>query len=216
MILAAGGVGGLIATSPAKAFEVHFGWRPLCFGLGAITVFAAVLVFIARSVIHLATGMHKSDFKNLRNEDALLEAMRAQGIEPGAYRFPFACSMKEMGSPEMLEKLKRGPVGLLTILPPGGINMGRSLLGWFLYTLVVGMFVAYLGWHALGAGAPYLSVFRITGAAAVLAYALGGHITESIWKGLSWGTAAKFVVDGIIYGLVTAGTFGWLWPGAAS
>lgn len=177
-------------------------------------VVSAVLVFIASSVIHMATPMHKGDYKKLKNEEAVLELMRAAGIEPGAYIFPCAGSMKEMSSPEMIEKQKRGPVGWLTIVPPGGINVGKSLLCWFVYTLVVGTLVAYLGWHALGAGASYGSVFRITGTAAFLAHALD-HVTESIWKGLSWGTNGRFFVDGVIYALVTAGTFGWLWPEAA-
>ncbi len=176
---------------------------------------SAVFVFIASSVIHMATPMHKSDFKKLKNEDGVLESLRAHGIEPGAYIFPCAGSMKEMSSPEMIEKQKRGPVGWLTIMPPGGINIGKSLVLWFAYSVVVGVFVAYVGWHALGAGASYLSVFRIIGTAAFMTYALD-HVTESIWKGLRWGTNARFFVDGVIYALVTAGTFGWLWPHAAS
>lgn len=178
-------------------------------------VLSAVFVFVVSSVIHMATPMHKGDFRKLKNEDAVLESMRAHGVEPGAYMFPCAGSMKEMSSPEMIEKVKRGPVGWLTVAPPGGINMGKSLVWWFLYTLVIGTVVAYVGWHALGPGASYLAVFRVVGAAAVLAYGLGGHITDSIWKGVSWATTAKFVVDGILYALVTAGTFGWLWPDAA-
>ena len=38
-------------------------------------------------------------------------------------------------------------------------------------------------------------------------------ISESIWKGQSWSTTLKFVFDGLVYGLLTAGVFGWLWPG---
>ncbi len=63
------------------------------------------------------------------------------------------------------------------------------------------------------AEAAYLDVFRLTGAAAILGYAVG-HFHNSIWKGQRWWTTVKFIVDGIIYGLVTAGTFGWLWPAA--
>ena len=36
----------------------------------------------------------------------------------------------------------------------------------------------------------------------------------SIWKGLRWSVTIKFVIDGIIYGLVTAATFAWMWPAA--
>lgn len=176
---------------------------------------SAVFIFIASSVIHMATPMHKGDYKKLMNEAGLLESMRAHGVEPGTYMFPCAGSMKEMSSPEMIEKMKRGPVGWMTILPPGGANMGKCLVQWFLFSILVSVFAAYLGWHALGAGAPYLSVFRIVGTATFMAYALD-HFTESIWKGLSWGTNFRFMVDGAIYALVTAGTFGWLWPDVAS
>lgn len=174
---------------------------------------AAVFVFIVSSVIHMALPIHKGDHKKLKNEDAVLEAMRANAVEPGAYMFPCAGSMKEMGAPEMIEKLKRGPVGWLTVVAPGGFSIGKSLVWWFVFCLIVGVLVAYVGWHALGAGANYRAVFRVTGTAAILGYAVG-HFHDSIWKGARWGTTGKFILDGIIYGLVTAGTFGWLWPDA--
>lgn len=79
---------------------------------------SGIFVFVASSVIHLATPMHKGDYQKLKNEDAVLQAMRANGVEPGAYIFPCAGSMKEMSSPEMIEKQKRGPVGWLTIINP--------------------------------------------------------------------------------------------------
>lgn len=175
---------------------------------------SAVFVFIVSSIIHMALPIHKGDCIKMNNEDAVLQALRANGVTPGVYMFPRAASMKDMSSPEMVEKCKRGPVGWLTLLPPGGFNIGKSLVGWFINCLIVGTLVAYVGWHALGAAAPYLSVFRITGAAAILGYAVG-QIDNSIWKGVPWSTTAKFIVDGVIYGLVTAGTFGWLWPSAA-
>jgi len=86
---------------------------------------------------------------------------------------------------------------------------------WFVHCLVVGVFVAYLGWHAKSAGTAYLEVFRITGTAALLGYAVG-FFHESIWKGQAWSVTAKFMFDGLIYALVTAGTFGWLWPHATT
>jgi len=144
----------------------------------------------------------------------VLESLRAHGVQPGAYMFPCAGSMKAMGTPEMVEKLKRGPVGWLTVVPSGGLQIGKSLVWWFVYSLIVGVLVAYVGWHALGAAAPYLDVFRITGAAAILGYA-AGHFHDSIWKGMRWKVTGKFILDGVVYGLVTAGTFGWLWPAAA-
>jgi hypothetical protein len=77
---------------------------------------------------------------------------------------------------------------------------------------VISLVVAYLGRLALPRGADFTSVLRLTGAAAVLGYAFS-NVTDSIWKGVSWGTTLKFVFDGIVYGVVTGATFAWLWPG---
>ena len=89
--------------------------------------------------------------------------------------------------------------------------MGPMLLQWFLFILVVSFFIAYLAAHTLAHGAPYLEVFRVVGAAGFLAYA-AGQVPAAIWMGKPWSVAGKEVFDGLIYGLVTAGTFGWLWP----
>jgi hypothetical protein len=37
-------------------------------------------------------------------------------------------------------------------------------------------------------------------------------LQNSIWYRRSWGTTFKSMFDGLVYGLLTAGTFGWLWP----
>jgi hypothetical protein len=42
-------------------------------------------------------------------------------------------------------------------------------------------------------------------------YALA-QFQNSIWGKRNWGTTLKFVFDGLVFGLLTAGTFGWLWP----
>jgi hypothetical protein len=91
--------------------------------------------------------------------------------------------------------------------------MGRSLLLWFGYCLLVSLFAAYLAGRALGPGAHYLEIFRFAGAAAFSGYALA-LLQNSIWYQRNWGATLKSVLDGFIYALVTAGTFGWLWPTA--
>jgi hypothetical protein len=174
---------------------------------------AAVFVFIVSSILHMAIPIHKNDFRKLPDEEAVLAAMRKHGVTPGDYMFPCAASMKEMSSPEMVKKLEQGPVGNMTIIPSGPFNMGRNLLQWFLYCVLIGTFVAYTGMFALPPGSEYGRVFQVTGAAAVLGYAFAS-IPNSIWKGVSWSTTGRFVVDGVLYALVTAGTFGWLWPAA--
>jgi len=97
------------------------------------------------------------------------------------------------------------------VVPNGPPAMPKFLGQWFVFCLVVAFFVAYLTGHTVAAGTHYLAVFRVAGTAAFLAYGLG-HLSDGIWKGQLWGNTAKEVIDGLIYGLLTAGTFGWLWP----
>jgi hypothetical protein len=137
--------------------------------------------------------------------------LRLHGAAPGLYMFPFPSSMKEMGSPEMLERYRRGPVGFLTVLPSGPPRIGRSLLQWFGFSVLVGLFVAYAAHLALRKDAGPDAVFRLTATVALAGYAFG-VVSEGIWKGLRWGTVAKFVVDGVLYALATAAVFVWLWP----
>ena len=51
----------------------------------------------------------------------------------------------------------------------------------------------------------------MAGTTAILAYC-AALIPRSIWFGHPWGATVKECLDGVVYGLLTAGTFGWLWP----
>jgi hypothetical protein len=177
-------------------------WQPI--------VAAAVLVFIVSSLIHMVIPIHKGDKRPLPGEAKILDALRQARVPPGEYMFPGCTSMKDMGSPEMQEKYRLGPVGLMTVMP-GAPNIGKALLQWFVYTLIVGALIAYVAWHTLGVGAPYLTVFRVTGMIAFMTYGVAVCV-ESIWKGQPWSTSFKFVFDGLLYAFATGGAFGWLWP----
>jgi sulfite exporter TauE/SafE len=78
------------------------------------------------------------------------------------------------------------------------MTMGRSLLLWFLFCLVVSVFVAYLATPALSRGADAMAVFRFTTTPALLGYGFTS-VMKSIWKGSRWTVTAKFVFDGILY-----------------
>lgn len=171
---------------------------------------SAVAVFIVSWIAWMVLPHHKPDFHKLQNEDAFLQALRDQAIGPGMYMFP-ACEMKDMKDPARKARWEQGPHGSLVVLakPP---NFIRNLVGVFIFYLVVSLFTAYVTAHAVPAGAEYLKVFRIAGTAAIMGYALGG-IPNGLFFGRTARAMAMDVIDGVVYGLVTAGIFAWLWPG---
>jgi hypothetical protein len=182
--------------------------------LGALwlpIVLSAVLVFIASSIIHMVLKYHNKDYIRLPNEDAVRAAIRAGNPPPGQYIIPYCSDMKEMERPEMKQKYVEGPIAIMNIVRPGVPKMGKNLVQWFVFTLVVSFFIAYAAAHSIPAGARYLDVFRVVGAIGFLAYA-AGQFPAAIWFGKPWKVAWKEAFDGLVYGLVTAGTFGWLWP----
>jgi hypothetical protein len=173
---------------------------------------SAVFVFIASSIIHMATPWHSGDLKKVADEEGVMNALRPFKIPPGDYGMPKAGSMKEMGSPEFLAKFKAGPVAFMTVRPSGEMSMTNSLVMWFIYSLFVSMVAGYIAGVAFGPGAEYLRIMQVAGCVAFTGYALG-QAQESIWWGRSWGRTLRNMLDGLLYGLLTGGTFGWLWPG---
>jgi hypothetical protein len=173
-------------------------------------VLSAVVVFIASSIIHMVLPYHRGDYKKMPNEDQVLEALRSAAVAPGDYTFPCPDNPKEMRSPEMMAKYEKGPVGIVTVMPSGPPAMGKSLALWFVFCLVISVFVAYLTGRTLGPGTEYLMVFRVAGTTAFLGYGVGQAI-NSIWWGQAWWTTLKHIFDGLVYALLTAGMFGWLW-----
>ena len=123
---------------------------------------SAVIVFLASSVMHMLLPYHRNDYHQLPEEDKIRAAVRTAGLRPGLYMFPYS-TPKEMKSPVTLDKFREGPVGILTIFPNGPIAMPKLLGLWFVYSLLISFFVAYLTGHTVTAGANYLSGFRVAG-----------------------------------------------------
>ena len=145
---------------------------------------AAVLVFIASSIIHMASPWHKGDYPRLPDEEAVRDALRPLAIPPGDYLMPRPSGGDEMKSAAFAEKLRAGPNIMMTVMPNGPWSMGPQLAMWFVYTLFVSAFAAYVAGRALPPGTEYLSVFRFAGAAAFGAYAF------ALWPLSRYGIAA--------------------------
>jgi hypothetical protein len=173
-------------------------------------VVSAVFVFITSSVLHMMLPWHKSDYGSLPDEDRMLEAFRSFRVAPGDYMAPRPSSREDMRSPAFVEKMKKGPVLVLTVIPGGG-SFATNLVLWFVYAIVISIFAAYIASRALPVGAHYLQVFRFAGATAFIGYS-AALWQFSIWYRRSWITTMKSTIDGLLYAMLTAGTFGWLWP----
>ncbi len=172
---------------------------------------SAVIVFVASSILHMVLPIHRNDLRKLPKETEVLDALRQFNIPPGDYGAPLPGSMAGMKDPAFVERMKKGPLVLMTISPGAEPKMGPALAQWFVYCVIVNFFAGYVTSRAVDAGANYLSVFRFVGTTAFMGYALA-LAQDSIWFRKNWGTTLKSMVDGLIYALLTAGTFGWLWP----
>lgn len=183
--------------------EIQALWLPI--------VMSAVLAFIVSSMLHMMTHWHADDFKKLPNEDAIMGALRPFAIPPGDYAMPRPNDMAHMRSEEFKDKMNKGPRIVMTVLPSGMSGMGKQLAGWFVFLLVIYFFAAYVAGRALPSGATYLQVFRFVGVTSFLGFS-GAIWPLRIWYQRSLTTTIKTTLDGLLFALLAAGTFGWLWP----
>lgn len=184
-------------------------------GLAALwlpILLSAVAVFIASAIIHMVLpSWHRDEYPAVPNESRVMDALRPFAIPPGDYMVPRATSMKEMATPEFTERLKQGPVLVMTVLPNRVFTMGPSLAKWFVYCLVVSIFAAYVAGRALPPGSASLAAFRFAGVTAFVGYSLALW-QMAIWYHRSLNTTVKSTIDGLVYALITGGVIGWLWP----
>lgn len=174
-------------------------WMPI--------VVSAIVVFIASSLVHVVVKWHNSDYKKTGDEEAARAAL--SGSEPGIYLVPFCVDPAELKDEAVAQKYKDGPQAFITVVPNGLPQMGPPLLKTFVFYLFVGCLCAYFVSRTITEGADYLEVFRVAGAVAWIAHGVA-LIPDSIWFGKPWPVTAKYLVDALVYGLLTGGVFGWL------
>lgn len=172
---------------------------------------SAIAVWVASAIIWMVLPHHKSDFGKLPDEDAARRALGAQDLAPGQYNIPHVVSQGDLRNPEVVRKFEEGPVGFFTVLAPGVPTMASKVMLSMIYFVVISFIVAYLASRTLDPGAHYLSVFRVTGTVAWIAYGTA-TVPDAIWFGRPWSMIGKGLLDALVYGLLTAGFFGWLWP----
>lgn len=171
---------------------------------------SAIGVFIASSIVHMALKFwHMPDYHGFSNEDEVRAAIRKSNPSPGMYMLPY-CKMEDMKKPEVQEKFTQGPVAFMILRASGKLNMGASLVQWFIFCLVVSIFCAYIASSTLAGGTAGLQVFRVIATIGFMAYAFA-VLPFGIWYGQPWKAVTKDVIDGLIYGLITGAIFAALW-----
>jgi hypothetical protein len=172
---------------------------------------SAVIVFVVSSIIHMASPWHKNDFPKLPREEEVLNALRPLAIPPGTYFMPRPSSREEMRSPEFQAKTKKGPVVAMTVFPDPPMSMATNLALWFLYILAVSLCAGYVASRARNPGLEWFRYFKFVGTVAFIGYSFALW-PQSIWYRWPWRLTIKAAVDGLLYALVTAAVFTWLWP----
>lgn len=174
---------------------------------------SAVVVHFAAAIVWMVLPHHKTDWGKIPDEGKILDHLKDHAVGPGMYHLPFHGGGSEMKNPAYQETLRSGQAIFMQVWPGTRIlNMGKSMMMVFIYYIVIGILVAYLGSRVLPVGTEYMTVFQVIGVAALLGYA-GSLPLKAIFWGYSWSMVLKEMFDAALYALLTAGVFGWLWPG---
>lgn len=169
---------------------------------------SAAIVFVASNILWMALPFwHRSDYGKLPDEKAVLDAVVP--AKTGQYIVP--CVNWNKLSAEERDAMQERPMAVVLLRNPAGFNFGAALAQYFTYAVVVAVFVAYVTGRARGAGTPYPEIFRFAGTVGFLPYGFRS-VTDSIWYGKPWRVTFKEMIDGLLYGLLMGGVFGWLWP----
>lgn len=178
-------------------------WIPILLG--------GVFAWIASSIVHMVLKYHNHDYNELSNETEVLSALGKSKPLPGIYSLPHCTDMKEMADESVQKKFNDGPVAMISVFPNGLPPMGKLLVFQFLYFVLGSAFIAYLASSVMPAGTEFMQVFEYVVKVGFLAFGFA-NIPYSIWYGHPWTVTARFLLDAVIYAVVIAGTFAWLWP----
>lgn len=174
-------------------------------------VVSAVAVWFLSAILHMVLKYHRADHRPLPNEEAVAQVMRATPPGPGIFMIPHLEDPAMMKDPAARKRFEDGPVAIITVLRNGPPAMGKYLLQWLVFCLLVSFTAAYVARHTLAAGADGKEVLRITGTLAFLGYGFG-YLQDVIWKAVPWPNALRGIFDAALYALATGLVFRLLWP----
>jgi len=181
------------------------------FSIWLPTLVSAVIVFVLSSIFHTMLPWHKNDYPRVPNEDAVMDALSPLNIPPGEYMVPRPEAMSELKSPAFLERMNRGPVFILRMLPNGMRSMGAPLAQWFVYLLIVCALAGHTAQRVLPPDTSAHHIFHTVALTSFMGFA-AALWQMTIWYQRSAWISMKATIDGLIYAAVTGLVFVWLWP----
>ena len=174
-------------------------------------VLSAVAVFMASSVSHMLLPHHRNDFTKIPSEDGVMDAMRGFSPPLGDYIIPAPPGPNALKDPVYMEKVNKGPIMIMTVMPNRFGDMGKLLGLWFAYLLVVMALAGHATSRVLGFGASNRDVFHT-----IFLFVFAGMglalAQNSIWWARKWSTTIKGMIDALVYAAIAGGVFVWLWP----
>jgi hypothetical protein len=89
--------------------------------------------------------------------------------------------------------------------------MGKSLGLWFVWTLVVASFASLVALHTIPLNGDAHMAAHVIALISFVMYG-AGSVQDFIWMGKPFSSMMKYLLDALIYSVVTALSFMWLWP----
>jgi hypothetical protein len=176
-------------------------------------VLSAIAVFILSMIIHLAMPWHKTDYAIVPDHDAAIAAIQSLNLSPDDYAMPNVRVPGGGKNPDFVAEFERGPTFHLTMMPAGGMPMGKFMGAWFGFMLLVSAIAGWVTSSIVPPGGDGHAVFHYSAIITACSYGFGGW-TLSIWYFRRWSTAFKGTFDAILYGLASGAVFMWMWPKA--
>ncbi|WP_343989457.1 hypothetical protein [Kangiella japonica] len=181
------------------------------FDLWLAIILSGLFAWIASAIIHMVIKYHNSDYKRLSDENAVSDSLSKSADKAGLYTLPHCADFNEMNDPAVQARFKKGPVAIVTIFEKGLPPMGKLLSLQFLYFVIGSFLIGYIGTIGLAPGATTLEIFKLLFVTGFICYGWAS-IPYSIWFGHPWLVTIKYLIDSVIYSVVTAATFCWFWP----
>jgi hypothetical protein len=174
-------------------------------------VVSAVAVFVLSTIIHMAMPWHKTDYANVPDEAAATTAIQSLNLAPDDYAVPNPRLPGGGKNPDFIANFERGPTFHMTLIPPGGMNMGKLMGTWFGFMLLISVIAGCVTGSIVAPGGNTHAVFHFSAIIAACSYGFGTW-PLSIWYHRKWSTAFKETFDAVLYGLATGAVFMWMWP----